>query len=129
MIEALSNIITDFFILENVDLEEGGPDSGDATNLDLILRALSDAGDGFHVRAYRLISSDFALPQRRVRLYIVGFSKVRQGQASFANVEANLELFRIQPCPHPDIWLHGAHFKTIYYCYLYFFLTYNMQRH
>ncbi|CAK9007265.1 unnamed protein product [Durusdinium trenchii] len=50
----------------------------DGSQLAAKIRALPrdfTVGDGFHVRAYRLISSDFALPQRRVRLYIVGFSK------------------------------------------------------
>ncbi|CAK9089868.1 Phosphoribosylaminoimidazole-succinocarboxamide synthase (SAICAR synthetase) [Durusdinium trenchii] len=91
VIEALSNIITDFFILENVDLEEGGPDSGDATNLDLILRALSDAGDGFHVRAYRLISSDFALPQRRVYLFVLNEQKTLSERYLWGSMAAAYE--------------------------------------
>ena len=90
--DALKFIELDMFLLENVDLE------ADSENLTLILKALSEAG--FSCKTYKLISSDFAVPQRRVRIYILGFSNKRQPQIAFKNVDKMIDLFRL-PCVDP----------------------------
>ncbi|CAL1159882.1 unnamed protein product [Cladocopium goreaui] len=94
--DALKFIELDMFLLENVDLE------ADSENLTLILKALSEAG--FSCKTYKLISSDFAVPQRRVRIYILGFSNKRQPQIAFKNVDKMIDLFRL-PCVDPDKFL------------------------
>ncbi len=69
----LDSILVHWFLLENVDMtDDETPDS----NLSLILQSLEAAGThGFHVQALLLVSSDFGVPQRRVRLYFVGVNK------------------------------------------------------
>ena len=98
-LEVLQNIQCDFFVLENVDLEESENSDG-ANNLELILKGLDDAG--YQTKCYKLISSDFSVPQRRVRLYFLGFHRTKQPQVTFDMVDQNLELFRSTPL-HPDI--------------------------
>ena len=93
-IEALSLMQVDLFILENVDLE----DSSDS-NLDNIVKMLSVCGPGYSCKVYQLISSDFGIPQRRVRIYIIGFNQRSQGTANFTRVDHYLELFKIRPLP------------------------------
>ena len=79
------------FILENVDLNDD-----DDSNLDNILKALSQIGGGFRVRAFKLYSTDFGIPQRRCRLFFIGFSEKSQGEASMAKVEQMLRGFRLK---------------------------------
>ena len=80
------------FLLENVDME----DDQDG-NLGLIVRSLEDAG--YTSQVYKCVSTDFALPQRRVRLYILGFNKTRQPQIVFENISQRIELFRLKTLP------------------------------
>lgn len=103
------------FLLENVDLE------ADSENLTLILKALSEAG--FSCKTYKLISSDFAVPQRRVRIYILGFSNKRQPQIAFKNVDKMIDLFRL-PCVDPvtRFTIH-YNFKTSQVSLLFFFVA------
>ena len=85
------------FILENVDLDEG---TG-ASNLDFILRMLRDCN--YRVRVYKVISQDFGIPQRRVRLWFCGFHNTLQPSASFEIIEKYLSAFRLK-CPTVDSW-------------------------
>ena len=68
------------------------PDS----NLSLILQSLETAGThGFHVQALLLVSSDFGVPQRRVRLYFVGVNKGKHSHfqiKAVANILDSLKL-------------------------------------
>ena len=88
-VDTINILSPDMFLLENVDLE----DEADG-NLAWIVKILRETK--YEVQVYKLISSDFALPQRRVRLYILGFSSERQSQVTWANIERRLDLFRIK---------------------------------
>ena len=90
-LEALSQWEPEFFILENVDLAED-----EDGNFDLIVQALQCAGSGYNVRVFKLISTDYGLPTRRIRLYFGGFHRQKQPQASFEVVEKLLALFRLK---------------------------------
>jgi site-specific DNA-cytosine methylase len=70
VLQCLESIDISWFILENVDLEIG-PDS----NYSIIMRSCEEVGPKYAVMAYKMLSSDFGLPQRRTRLYIVGVSR------------------------------------------------------
>lgn len=70
VLQCLESIDISWLILENVDLEIG-PDS----NYSIIMRSLEEVGPKYAVMAYKMLSSDFGLPQRRTRLYIVGVSR------------------------------------------------------
>eukprot|EP00438_Fugacium_kawagutii_P023761 Skav215455 [mRNA] locus=scaffold2193:165266:166376:- [translate_table: standard] len=61
------------FILENVDLPEE-----EDSNYSNIVKALSTAGEGFQVKTFKLCSTDYGTPQRRYRLFFVGFSRASQ---------------------------------------------------
>ena len=80
----------DFFVLENVDLSDSDDVDG---NLQMIVKCLQDSG--YRVRTFRLIATDFGLPQRRLRIYICGFHSLRQQQASFQKVERYLSAMRL----------------------------------
>ena len=105
-LDVLKFISVDMILLENVDL-----DTDESGNLQLILKALSEAG--FSCKVYKVISSDFAIPQRRVRIYILGYSKERQPQISFQNVDRMMELFRIQSLD-PDTRPSDPRFTTLH---------------
>jgi len=88
------------FILENLDLPEE-----DGSNFDHIVKALEDAGeDGFLVRAFRLSALEYGLPQRRIRLFFIGFNKATQETASFKNIEKYLNGFKLKRQPPVTGW-------------------------
>ena len=93
---ALSTFTPDWFVLENVDIETDGSDQD--SNLELILSALDNAGYMCHVT--NVTASDFGLPQRRARIYILGYCK-RRHSPNFKRFEKNLAKCRLQ-CQLPD---------------------------
>lgn len=72
-----------------------------SSNLDCILAALKEAGheDGFHVQVFRVISSDYGTPQRRVRLYFVGVNRRELPHFKMKNVEKSLHMFKLKCQP------------------------------
>ena len=88
----------DAFLLENVDLGDGeSPES----NLSLIVEALESLG--YVLKTYRIISLDWGLPQRRLRIYLAGFSTKKQPNASLSRMEKHLNLMQLK-CQRPDPW-------------------------
>ena len=87
-----------WFLLENVDLE--GDDS--EGNLQSIIRVLEAAE--YLVQTFRLVASDFGLPQRRVRIYLVGFCKQRRPDISFQRMERHISMMRLK-CQLPGACL------------------------
>ena len=77
-------------LLENVDISEEG---GETSNIHLILEALKEVG--FACKCYKLIASDFALPQRRIRLFILGYNMNKHLHVNFDRIDQYLELRRI----------------------------------
>ncbi|CAJ1403083.1 unnamed protein product, partial [Effrenium voratum] len=101
VINLLNTVPVSWFILENVDLDSE-PDG----NLDLIMKALSSSGfgthaDGYQVKAFKILTSDYGLPSRRIRLYFVGVSRSSFPQFSMKCVERNLNMFTLK-CQPPD---------------------------
>eukprot|EP00435_Cladocopium_sp_Y103_P032259 s1459_g8.t1 len=90
-----------WFLLENVDLE--GDDS--EGNLRSILRVLEAAE--YLVQTFRLVATDFGLPQRRVRIYLVGFCQKRHPDISFQRMERHISMMRLK-CQSPDACLSSA---------------------
>ena len=79
-------------MLENVDLSDGDDVEG---NLQMIIKCIQEAG--YNVRTFRMIATDFGLPQRRLRIYLCGFHRIKQGMANFQKVERHLRAMRL---PH-----------------------------
>jgi len=98
ILQQLQAIHFPIFVLENVDLED---DKG--SNLDLILEALREPG--YQVKAYMMISSDYGLPQRRVRLYFIGIHRDDFPNFRFDKVLEYLQLFRLR-CQSPVLWFN-----------------------
>ena len=99
LLQVLRKVECDYFILENVDLDDS-PDS----NLDIIIHALQTIGGGdgddchepprhFRVKCFKLLSTDFGLPQRRSRLFFVGLNQSTQSTVSFNVIERLLTAF------------------------------------
>ena len=85
-----------WFVLENVDIDDESKNS----NLSLILQALQNSGpSGFNVRCFKVVSTDFGLPQRRVRLYFVGVSCAIYPNVNMDNVSKHLNLFKLKTQP------------------------------
>ena len=108
VLTALAVLKPTWFVLENVDLDSDST-SGSAvgsdseSNLSLILQALTDAS--YNVRAYLLCAQDYGLPQRRTRLYFVGFAKTQE-QVNWQRLERNLQKCRLkaqQPAARLDV--------------------------
>ena len=59
-----------------------------------------EAGD-YLVQTFRLVATDFGLPQRRVRIYLVGFCKNRHPDVSFQRMERHISMMRLK-CQLPD---------------------------
>ena len=80
---------------------------GSDTNYELCVQSLKDAGThGFQVRCFRIVSSDYGVPQRRMRLFFLGFNKKLHPNASFANVTSMLMNFKLKcqlPATHLTI--------------------------
>lgn len=91
VLETLEHTIVEAFILENVDI----PDEEDS-NYSHIVQALSTVGQGFRVKTFKLCSTDYGTPQRRYRLFFIGFSQASQGEVSMDRVEKLLKLFRLK---------------------------------
>ena len=85
----------DWFLLENVDMEADDAES----NLALIVKYLTEIG--YEVQVFRTCAADFGLPQRRIRLYIGGFHRLKQPECSFRRVERMLNVMRL-PSQYPD---------------------------
>lgn len=79
--------------------EDSESESG---NLDIILKTLQSKN--YTVKCFKVISTDYGLPTRRVRLYLGGFSNRKQPNASFALVEQLLCLCKLKHQP-PDSWI------------------------
>ena len=88
----------DAFLLENVEMSE---DDGGEGNLDVIVKILQSLG--YKVQVFRVLASDYALPTRRVRLYLGGFNQKKQPDACFKTVDQLLSLFKMKPQP-PESW-------------------------
>ena len=98
----LKEVEVSFFVLENVDMDEGGKGDPEKSNLALILKALQNASSsGFTTHAFVCLSSDFGLPQRRERLYIVGANKSMFPSFDVRKVQRLLSSFKL-PCQPPD---------------------------
>lgn len=98
-VQLLENISVDWFLLENVDLSEDtstAENSKDTSNLELIMNALERAGPGFTVRVFKVVSSDFGLPQRRVRLYFVGINSKKYPNYQMNNLVNVLNLLNLK---------------------------------
>lgn len=94
-VNALCQFQPDFFILENVDMSS----DDDESSLSQIHSLLEECN--YNVRTFKMVSTDFGLPQRRVRLFIGGFHRDKQGQSSLTKVEKLLQVMRIK-CQKPD---------------------------
>ena len=69
-------------------------DDGDgSSNLEIIVKSLQSIG--YIVRVYKLLSTDYGLPTRRVRLYFGGYNKQKVPQASFELVDKLLACFKL----------------------------------
>lgn len=90
----MDDISVEAFVLENVDMAEE-----EDSNFSHIVEALTKAGSGYCVRAFKLWSTDFALPQRRCRLYFIGINSGIHPQASLDKVEGLLRALRLKRQP------------------------------
>ncbi len=103
VLQVIENIVVKTFLLENVDLEESK--SKDDTNFDVIVKCLENASGGYWLKVYKILTADFGLPQRRVRLFFLGASKKHYPEFDMSNVTTHLEHFKLKT-QHPDVWLN-----------------------
>ena len=96
VLQLLQTVFVRTFLLENVDLEETSKSSSKESNLQVILRTLSEVRDGYHVRAFKIMSKDFGVPQRRVRLFFVGVHKGTYPNFDMDKVAQNLKSFQLK---------------------------------
>ena len=99
VIETIETIECRTFLLENVDLEE--PKASGDTNLQLIMEALKNLSGGYHLKVYKVLSADFGVPQRRIRLFFLGVSKRHYPEFTFYKVTKHIEAFKLQS-QNPD---------------------------
>ena len=99
--QTLESVDCRTFLLENVDMEESKSSSSDENNLDLIVQQLEQTGGGFWLRVYKVLTRDFGLPQRRIRLFFLGVSKRHYPDFNMDAVTKHLEAFKLQ-CQNPD---------------------------
>ena len=111
--ETIESVDCRTFLLENVDMEESKQSSSDDNNLDLIVRQLEELAGGFWLRVYKVLTRDFGLPQRRIRLFFLGVSKRHYPDFNMDVVTKHLEAFKLQ-CQSPD-----SFFEML--CTLFFF--------
>ncbi|MDW7669465.1 MAG: DNA cytosine methyltransferase [Bacillota bacterium] len=71
-VKAVSEKNPSGFIAENV---KGILTLGDGKIIKKIIRDFENAGDGYNVSVHKVNSSDFGVPQDRVRVFIIGISK------------------------------------------------------
>lgn len=107
----LNQAVVDFFTLENVDMDSSTDDS--TSNFNVIVQTLEQVGSGYFVKAFKLCSCDFGVPQRRVRLFFVGLNKETQDEKSFHRIEEWLKLFQLKT-QTPDMTLALAMLHTWY---------------
>ena len=103
VLQVMENIVVKTFLLENVDLEESK--TNNETNFDVIVKCLENAGGGYWLMVYKILTTDFGLPQRRVRLFFLGVSKKHYPEFVMSNVTTHLEHFKLK-VQHPDFWLN-----------------------
>ena len=96
-VSVLTHLQPSMFLLENVDMEAEDEES----NLALITKCLDELG--FAVKVFKLVATDFGLPQRRIRIYIAGFNRSLRENISWTRVEEMLYAMRLQKQP-PDTW-------------------------
>ena len=70
------------------------------SNYTHICTALEKAGGGYEVKVVTMVSSDYGVPQRRVRLYFIGVLKSKFNLSS-QMVDKTLNLFKLK-CQKPD---------------------------
>lgn len=107
VVRALETMDVSWFVLENVDMDDWKD-----SNLDLILKALKSVGPGYFVQAYKIISTDYASPQRRIRLYFIGVQEKKYPTFNFTAVGKTLELFILKTQP-PVSWISILLFGSI----------------
>ena len=57
--------------------------SSGESNFENVLQSLRNAGkQGFHVKAFKICSAEYGVPQRRVRLFFLGYNKLYQKQCA-----------------------------------------------
>ena len=103
VLTCLEHYQPEVFLLENVDMNDD--ESGDgSSNLEIIVKSLQSLGTGYIVRVYKMLSSDYGLPTRRVRLYFGGYHKQKAPQASFELVDKLLVCFKLEH-QKPATWI------------------------
>lgn len=95
---AIQSMTPEWFLLENVDLDADDVEG----NLQHILTILTDLS--YKVQVYRLKTSDFGIPQRRIRIFIAGFCENRHPQASFTRMTKTLSAMQMR-CQPPEACL------------------------
>ena len=102
VLQLLENVRVGWFVLENVDMDES-PDG----NLNCILQALDNLG--FRTRAYKMLSSDFGSPQRRLRLYFCGISRTRYPEFNMNHITDVLNHLNLK-CQEPETRMNFIYF-------------------
>ena len=97
-LDVLDHTHPDWFTLENVDLEEAAP--SEESNLTMILTFLREKG--YTTQFFRMHTVDHGLPQRRVRLFFIGYDSAKFPEINFQRVERRLTQFRLK-CQPPVI--------------------------
>ncbi len=107
VLDVLEEVSVRAFILENVDMTEE-----EDSNFSIIVQALSHAGSGYQVKAFKLWATDFGLPQRRCRLYFIGIRK-GDGEANMDSIESMLRGLRLKK-QFPETWFSFSSEVLIY---------------
>ena len=94
VLKVLTEVTVRVFLLENVDMEE--PKASGDTNLQIIIDKLTGIDQGYHLRVFKVLSSDFGSPQRRIRLYFLGVSKRFYPEIDMNRMTKHLEAFKLQ---------------------------------
>ncbi|CAE7035514.1 ngoPIIM [Symbiodinium sp. CCMP2592] len=104
VLDTLREIETEFFLLENVDMTSADDYNGAGDcNFENVMLSLRQ--QGFAVKAYRIQSSDYGVPQRRVRLFFVGFNKKLHPNPKFDNIAKRLQGMKLKCQPPADFLL------------------------
>ena len=88
-IQTLESVRARTFLLENVDLEDAKD-----SNLDIIVQMLEELN--FSVFVFKILSSDYGVPQRRVRLFFLGVNKGLYPNFDQKNVIKHLAAFQLK---------------------------------
>lgn len=84
------------------------------SNFDHIIHLLEKAGPGYRVKTFRMLASDYGLPQRRLRIFIIGLKSTTQGGASFDRIEKSLNAFKLSK-QKPASWNNSKTLKILYF--------------